>query len=136
MKGIKVTRAILPIVLLLTPVCTLAGDGAESISPSVLHERRLAGRAPLVIDVRTLAEFNTGHVPGAVNIPHMELSDRIDEARSEHGVALYCGVGPRARIGEKTLLDAGFSKVFHLEGGLVAWRESGLPIETPDEHDD
>jgi rhodanese-related sulfurtransferase len=64
-----------------------------------------------------------------VNIPHTELGARLSEVQSENGVALYCMVGPRARLGEKTLQEAGVVKVFHLEGGLAAWQEAGLPVE-------
>jgi rhodanese-related sulfurtransferase len=38
-------------------------------------------------------------------------------------------VGPRARKGEAALLGAGYTAVLHLEGGLAAWQEAGLPVE-------
>ena len=105
-----------------------AEDVAPSISPSELHARQQKGTPPQVIDVRTAAEYAAGHVPSAVNIPHTELADRLSEVEPENGVVLYCMVGPRARIGEKVLQHAGVTKIFHLEGGFAAWRESGLPI--------
>ena len=46
---------------------------------------------------------------------------------------LYCMIGPRARIGEKILQEAGMSKIFHLEGGMAAWSQSGLPLEQDSE---
>ncbi len=106
-----------------------SSERAPSITPSSLHERRAAGTAPLVIDVRTPAEFAAGHIPGAVNIPFDRVAERISEVEAPHGVALYCMVGPRARKGEEALLAAGYAPVFHLEGGMAAWRASGLPIE-------
>jgi rhodanese-related sulfurtransferase len=107
----------------------LAEDSVPGISPAELHAEQQNGTAPLVLDVRTPEEFATGHVAGAVNIPHTELGARLSEVQSENGVALYCMVGPRARLGEKTLQEAGVVKVFHLEGGLAAWQEAGLPVE-------
>ena len=130
----NVSRAILAVAVAMAVVWVFAVAVAEgpapSISPAELHAQRAKGAAPLVLDVRTPEEFATGHVPGAVNIPHTELASRLDEVRSENGVALYCMVGPRARLGEKTLQEAGVPKVFHLEGGLAAWREAGFPVES------
>lgn len=106
-----------------------AGAEAPSISATELHERREAGKAPVVIDVRTAEEYAVGHVPGAVNIPFDQVAQRISELDAPQGVALYCMVGPRARKGEAALLAAGYGPVFHLEGGLAAWQEAGLPVE-------
>ena len=77
---------------------------------------------------------NTGHIPGALNIPHTELPDRLDDVRAasgDGGVVVYCMRGPRARMGESTLLSGGFEEVRHLDGGLAAWRQAGLPVEPP-----
>ena len=102
---------------------------AVSISSAALHAQRESGAAPVVIDVRTPAEYASGHIPGAVNIPFDQVAQRIAEINAPRGVALYCMVGPRARKGESELLAAGYEKVFHLEGGLAAWQAAGLPVE-------
>lgn len=127
---------ILAIVILLSFVALSSGlaDGdapaeAPSIAPSELADRRAAGKAPVVIDVRTAQEYSAGHVPGAVNIPYDEVAARISEVEAPYGVVLYCMVGPRARKGESALLGAGYESVLHLEGGLAAWQAAGLPVE-------
>lgn len=102
---------------------------APSIAPSELDARRASGTGPVIIDVRTADEYAMGHITGAVNIPFDEVADRIGEVDAPHGVALYCMVGPRARKGEAALLGAGYTEVLHLEGGLAAWQEAGLPVE-------
>lgn len=107
-----------------------AEDVAPSISATDLHGQLQQGTGPLVLDVRTREEYTAGHVPGAVNIPHTELAGRLGEIESDRGVVLYCMVGPRARLGEEILRRAGVSKVLHLEGGLAAWRDADLPVET------
>ena len=102
---------------------------APSIAASELHARQ-GSEAPLVvIDVRTANEYASGHIPGAVNIPFDEVAQRIAEVDAPNGVALYCMVGPRARKGEAALLAAGHTAVFHLDGGLAAWKQAGLPVE-------
>jgi rhodanese-related sulfurtransferase len=103
---------------------------APSISPAELHARRESGDAPVVIDVRTPAEYAAGHIKGAVNIPFDEVAKRIEEIDAPGGVALYCMVGPRARKGEEALHAAGYEKVLHLEGGLAAWQAAALPVES------
>jgi rhodanese-related sulfurtransferase len=115
----------------LSPVSAEEGAPPEapSIAPSAIVEQRASGTAPLVIDVRTAEEYAAGHIPGAVNIPYDEVAARIAEVEAPHGVALYCMVGPRARLGESALLAAGHDKVHHVEGGLAAWQAAGLPVE-------
>ena len=102
---------------------------APSITPAELHAQRESGAAPLVIDVRTPEEYASGHIPGAVNISFDEVAQRMAELKAPNGVALYCMVGPRARKGESALLEAGHTAVFHLDGGLAAWQQAGLPVE-------
>jgi rhodanese-related sulfurtransferase len=128
------------LVMVLALVSALASPGrsedapttqAPSMTPAELQSRRAAGTAPLVIDVRTPEEYATGHIPGALNIPYDQIDRRVSELRSENGVALYCMLGPRARKGEAALLAAGHSDVFHIEGGLAAWKQADLPIEDP-----
>ncbi len=129
MKTFRVAFRLAAIAFWVVAVPSVADELAPSISPAELHAQERAGTAPQVIDVRTRGEFEAGHLPGALNIPHTELASRLGEVDSQRGVALYCLMGPRARLGEKTLQQAGISKVFHLEGGLSAWREAGLPVE-------
>jgi len=122
-------RVVAILVSLLVVLPALADPEAPSIAPEELQARREAGTAPVVIDVRTAAEFATGHIPGAVNIPYDQVVEHIHEIDAPHGVALYCMMGPRARKGEDALLGAGFTSVLHLEGGLAAWKAAGLPVE-------
>lgn len=126
-------RFALAFVIAIAGSAALAGEPqpaeAPSISPAELQGRRTSGVAPVVIDVRTPAEYAAGHVPGAINIPFDQVAERIVEVDAPHGVALYCMVGPRARKGESALLATGYESVFHLEGGLAAWQEAGLPVE-------
>ncbi len=118
-------------VCLSVPIPAQSGESSQApnITPTDLHERRVAGTAPVVIDVRTPAEYAAGHIPGAVNIPFDQVAARIVEVDSEHGVALYCMVGPRARKGEEALLASGYESVLHIDGGMAAWLQSGFPIE-------
>ena len=85
----------------------------------------------LVVDVRSAQEFGTGHVPGALNIPHDEFGDRLaelGEAR-DAAVVVYCESGRRAGRAATTLTDAGFRDVRHLTGDMSGWRAAALPVQ-------
>jgi rhodanese-related sulfurtransferase len=118
------------IALSLAALVSCARGAAEtSISQADLADRIGANSAPLILDVRTVSEFDSGHIPGAVNIPHTELLRRIGEleANGDQEVVVYCERGGRAKAAEAALREAGFSTVRHLEGDMSAWRESPHP---------
>jgi rhodanese-related sulfurtransferase len=103
---------------------------AEVPASEVLTEMRGDAR-PLVLDVRTPAEFSAGHVPGALNISIDELGQRIRELADhrDSDIVVYCERGPRAVKAAGLLADAGFGSVRHMEGDMSGWRAAGLPIE-------
>jgi rhodanese-related sulfurtransferase len=105
------------------------GAAETSISRADLADRIVAQRAPLILDVRTASEFDSGHIPGAVNIPHTELPRRIGEldAGSDREIVVYCERGGRAMKAASELRKAGFSTVLHLQGDMSAWRENQFP---------
>ena len=111
--------------------CAQPTAGAGEIEPSELLERIEAGRAPLLLDVRSAGEYASGHVPGAVNIPHDQLEGRIGEIEEQRNdeVVLYCESGRRAGWAAETLENHGFRRLRHLTGDMSAWRKAGLPTE-------
>lgn len=70
------------------------------------------------IDVRTLDEFNAGHIEGAAHIPYEEIALRIGEVTSDKNalIHLYCRSGNRSGIAQQMLLAHGFSNAVN-EGG-------------------
>lgn len=116
-----------------TPVPELRTNdaGAVLVTQEELLRMIDAGTAPMILDVRTAEEYAEGHVPGAINISHDELADRLAEieAAKETGVIVYCGSGRRAGIAEELLLGQGYADVQHLEGDMLAWLEAARPIE-------
>ena len=87
----------------------------------------------LILDVRSPREFASGHVPGAINVPHSELPTRLGELPTDRSkpLVVYCESGRRAAVAEAALLEAGFTGVHHLVGDMKAWRSAGRPVETP-----
>jgi phage shock protein E len=109
------------------------GAGPEIISAEELAERIKLEQAPLIIDVRSEKEYAETHIPGAVNIPHDHLSDRLSEidAAKTDEIVVHCRSGQRAGIAEKVLIEAGYSDVRDLDGHMKAWQSGGYPIEKP-----
>lgn len=88
-------------------------------------------REPLVLDVRSQAEFNNGHIGGARLIPVGELKSRLGdlEKYKDKPVLVHCATGNRSHGAAKLLKQAGFKEVFNLQGGLGAWQQAGMPVE-------
>src|SRR5690349_11555483 len=102
------------------------------IKPEVLLDRSAKhDPALLILDVRTPEEFAQGHVPGAKNIPHDQLKDRIAELMGDKDkdIVLYCRSGRRAGLAAETLQSSGFSRLLHLEGDMIEWTEARRPLE-------
>jgi phage shock protein E len=101
-----------------------------AISPADLAARLQTANPPLVVDVRTPAEFRNGHLAGAINIAHDEIGSRwsaLNVGRDDE-VILYCGTGRRACNAQQTLEGLGYMHTRTLEGGFEAWAKAGLPI--------
>ncbi len=116
----------------LATACIGDANTVPTIAASALLQQINTNSSPVVLDVRSPEEFRTGHVPGAVNIPHRQVGVRLGELAPgrERGIVVYCEGGPRAEYAEQVLRNAGFEKVYHLEGDMAAWRMNHLPTET------
>jgi len=79
------------------------------------------GDSALVLDVRSQGEYESGHLPGALHVPHTELRDRLDEVRAAAAgrpVRVLCGSGVRSHIAHRVLAQAGFDSA-SLSGGML-----------------
>ena len=84
----------------------------------------VAGGGALLLDVRSAREFEAGHLPGAVNVPHTELRERLDDVRARAAgaaVRLYCATGFRSYLAHRVLIQAGLDSAT-LSGGLTTLR--------------
>jgi rhodanese-related sulfurtransferase len=102
----------------------------EAIDPVDLLHAAQTGRAPVILDVRSRAEYEAGHVPGALHAPFWSLlvSQPPPEVAEAIGpVVLYCGHGPRARLAAAALRVRGIGPLVELSGHMSAWRRACLP---------
>ncbi|HEY9084891.1 MAG TPA: molybdopterin-synthase adenylyltransferase MoeB [Candidatus Tyrphobacter sp.] len=118
------------------PLCVLCGDAAtlrearemsyddeeardlEEIEPSALDD---ALREWALLDVREPHEVVLGVIPGAIHVPASELEARLHELDSARRYVVACRVGVKSRWAVQRLRDAGFARVRHLRGGLMAY---------------
>lgn len=88
--------------------------------------------APIIVDVRSASEYQSGHVPGAIHLPFYSFWSRHEEINSkeEDPVILYCEHGPRAGIAKFALWTLGYTNLAYLEGHMSGWKERGLPLKS------
>ena len=90
----------------------------RQVSPDGLRGRR--NGSVRVVDVRSQAEWDAGHLPGALHIPLGYLPERLDEISRDQRVVVYCQSGARSAIAASLLQAHGFSDVGNLIGGYAA----------------
>lgn len=94
---------------------------------------RDAGEDVVILDTRTLPEYEKAHVPGAIAVPGAELllrfSDLVPSPKTR--VVVSCAGLPRAILGAQTLIDAGVENdVSYLHDGTRGWTDDGFELET------
>ena len=89
----------------------------------------------LLVDLRTdeLVEMKAFRVPEAIHIPHRELPDFFSELPSNRPLLLADTSGVFTKEAAHLLLDHGFREVACLNGGMLAWDQEGLPLDTDPE---
>lgn len=85
----------------------------------------------VIVDVREIGEFKSGHIPHARNLPVDQIQGRLKELEKfrNRPILLTCATGNRSSTAGTTLQKAGFAQVFCLAGGMGAWQQAGMPVE-------
>jgi rhodanese-related sulfurtransferase len=98
---------------------------------STLGVTRLINSAnPVLLDLRETSEYDGGSLPNAVHIPLSQLKSRASELGklTSRPLVAYCERGQRTRGAVATLTAVGFREMYHLAGGIRAWKDAGLPV--------
>ena len=84
----------------------------------------------VILDVREPAEFKSGHIPNARNIPAGQVGERLKELEKfkSRPILLTCASGSRSGNASSVLQKAGFAQVCSLAGGMGAWQQAGMPV--------
>jgi hydroxyacylglutathione hydrolase len=97
-----------------------------------LHERIDEGQDLQIIDVRHQMEYDSGHIPGAINIDLSRLGDRISEIDPRRPAVVVCAGGYRSIAAASLLARADFRRLFNIIGGTNAWIQGGHPVAGAD----
>ncbi len=108
-------------------------DGYENTNTQHTFQHWQAGdKSPvpfMLLDVRTPDEYAAGHIKGAVLIPVQELAQRVSEVPKDKQVYVYCHSGGRSARAAGILVNAGYTRIENVVGGIVAWKDAGYPVE-------
>lgn len=123
----------------LTPVAELvkeAKQDIENLTPQNV-KTELSATSVLLVDIREAEELKqNGRIEGAVHAPRGMIEFYADPSSSYHKpefinntrIILHCASGGRSALAVKSLKQMGYDNVAHLDGGLKAWKEAGLPV--------
>lgn len=86
----------------------------------------------IVLDVRTAREFQSGHLPNAINMDVMQssFSNKLKTLPKGKTVVLYCRSGNRSKTAMRIMKQMKFSKVLHLQYGILDWKRYMYPTPT------
>lgn len=102
--------------------------GHQLMKPTDYKAQYMDGGARhTLIDVRTAEEFESGYIPGAINISLQELQQKMNRIPKDKPVIIYCRSGNRSAFATNILMQAGYTEVYDL-GGIIDWARQGLPI--------
>lgn len=104
-------------------------DGLEPLPAEELL-KRVRANLVTVLDVRPIEEYQSGHLPNAINVPLSELEGFLNECNPQQEIVAYCR-GPHCILAFDAvalLRKKGYS-ASRLDGGLPEWRQEGLPVE-------
>ena len=121
------------IISLIVCVLLLTACGTEKITYKTITENEatpLIENDAIIIDVRSVDEYNTGHIVDSINIPVENISSVSYD--KDQVIIVYCASGRRSANAAQELIDLGYTKVYNLDGGLINWGatlEGATPAE-------
>lgn len=100
--------------------------GYQTISPEEAKKMMDSGSAYILVDVRTQAEYDEGHIPGAILIPNETITDEVPAALTDKKavILIYCRSGNRSAQAAEKLAKMGYEQIYDF-GGIIDW-----PYET------
>lgn len=110
-----------------------AGARIAFMAPAELARRLEAGANDLLIlDVREMEAWRGGHIPGSRCLPRGQLELRVNQELPDptRRIVVACEYGMVSTLAAATLRELGFPRAVGLDGGMKAWRELSLPVET------
>lgn len=111
--------------------CAQSSTSASQVLNAAAYKEAITAKNIQVLDVRTAAEFNAGHIQNALQanwLDQKEFANRTQHLDKNLTVYVYCQVGARSASAQAALEAKGYN-VINLEGGLSSWKMNGFPVE-------
>ena len=102
--------------------------GNLSKSNMVTIDTVKANKDAEIIDIRGVAEFNSGHIAGAKNVFVGTLLQNLDKVPKDKPVIVHCQGGDRAAIGYSLLMKEGYTNIMNYSGGINEWVKEQQPL--------
>ena len=104
--------------------CVDAQSTGNGLIKPAKFERLMKKENTVVIDVRTVEEYNDSHLPGALNmnVNSEEFAEKIKGLDKSKKYLLYCRSGKRSQKALDMMAAQGFEQVHHLKGGILKWK--------------
>lgn len=100
----------------------------QKITAKELYQHIQTQEKVLLVDVRSPEEYRVdGHIKGSRLLPLPVLLQRIDELPQDRPIICVCRSGSRSHVACEQLASRGFTQVTNLVGGMIGWRQAGLP---------
>lgn len=114
----------------LAPAAVTSTVNALPAEISVAEASQMKADGAFMLDVRQPDEWTAVHMPGANLIPLDQLASRLSEVPQDMPIVVVCRSGNRSAQGRDLLLQAGFTQVTSMAGGMNDWAANGLPTES------
>ena len=118
------------IAVLITSVFALTACGATGAVTTMNvsdFAKKISDKSVVLLDVRTPAEFASGHISGATNIDFESgnFENEIATLDKSKSYAVYCRSGNRSGQATALMAKDGFKSIFNLDGGIINWQSAG-----------
>jgi rhodanese-related sulfurtransferase len=109
---------------------TSSTTAAGSVVTLTVQEFATQSSKGTIVDVRTAGEVAQGKIEGALVIDYYSSNflDQVSQISKDQELYLYCAVGARSEEAARLLVQQGYAKVYHLQGGIQGWSQEGMAI--------
>lgn len=107
-----------------------AGGKLDTVNNITIDELKALLQQPgtALVDLRGQSEYQSGHIPGAINVFVGTLEHHLDQIPKDRKVVIHCQGGDRASIGYSLLAKAGYSNILNYSPGMNEWVNRGNPV--------
>lgn len=122
------------LIIIIIAVVLFNGNGSSSAGLATEISTAKANqlyndKSAFFVDVREQDEWDSFHIPGTTLIPLGQLASRLNEVPKDKPIVVVCRSGNRSKQGRDILLQAGYTNVTSMAGGVTEWKTNGYPIE-------